>query len=317
MPQNSTLIPTLSRLPLFHGMKEESLLLLTEYLEILDFSDGATIFKERDPGGSLYIIESGSVVVSKIIDWDDMTEKTLATLPTGAFFGEGGIMDGEVRSANVRAVGATRAIRLKREAFLKLLDQSPLSAMQIMTGVNRVLNDRLRQTSHELVTLFDTGKIAGAGYDLLELLDHILERSMESTTSTKGMLFLINPYTEELELGHYFGMEEPLGPFERHQGLFRIVLESDRPFLSANFPESGVTPQGFEPTSLIACAIRHQEVPIGMIVIGDREGGASYDGGHSHLLQGICLQVASAIENAHQKAEDAAAEAHKRHYVTF
>lgn len=317
MPQNPSLLPHLTPLPLFQGMEEASLLVLTEYLTVEDYADGATIFAERDPGGSLFVIESGSVVVSKIIDWDDMTEKTLAVLPQGAFFGEGGILDGDPRSANVRAQGATRVIRLDRAAFLRLLDQSAMAAMQILVGINGVINDRLRRTSHELVTLFDTGKIAGAGFELEELLERILERAVESTGSTQGWLFLLNPYTQDLELGSCRGAVRPEPPFDRYQGLFERLLGGGEPLLTNAFPETGLETVGFEPASLVACTILHQEVPIGILVIGSREEGAPYDGGHLHLLQGISLQVASSIENARQRAEDAAAEAHRRHYVTF
>jgi GAF domain-containing protein len=67
----------------------------------------------------------------------------------------------------------------------------------------------------------------------------------------------------------------------------------------------------------VACSIRHEDQPIGLLLIGDREGGVGFTGGHVHLLQGIAMQVAPAIVHARQKAEDAAAEAHNRHYVRY
>lgn len=316
MAQRPELIPHLKQIPLFRRIDEASLLLLTEHLTLRDYADGETIFAERDPGQSVYAIETGSVVVSKVIDWDDMTEKTLAILPRGAFFGEGGLIDSEARSANIRARGPTRVIELDRTGFLHMLQAAPLSAIQVLFGITRIINARLRQTSHELVTLFDTGKLAGSGLKLEVLLAKIVERAVESTSSTQGAVFLVNPYTQELELGHAFGIA-PEGPFDLAQGLFAHVVGENRALVSNDLSATGIEARGWEPRSLVACAIRHDDAPTGMLLIGGREGGAAYTGGHLHLLQGIALQVGAAIENARRKAEEEAEEAHHRHYVTF
>lgn len=316
MAETQELVARLQKIPLFRRIDAHSLAILTQFLHEEEYQDGETIFRERDPGGSMYAIESGAVVISKVIDWQDHTEKTLAILPAGAFFGEGGLLENDARSANVRARGHTRVIRVDRDGFLQVLQEAPLSAIQVLFGITRIINARLRQTSHELVTLFDTGKLAGAGLDLDSLLKSILERCMESTDSQQGAVFLVNPYTEELEVGAFLGLA-PAPPFDRHAGLFGRVLDEGQPVLARDFAASGLAPQGFEPTSLVASGIQHEGAPIGLLLIGDREGGASYTGGHVHLLQGIAMQVAPAIVHARKKAEDEAAEAHNRHYVRF
>jgi CRP-like cAMP-binding protein len=212
MAETEDLVARLQKIPLFKRIDAQSLAILTQFLQEEQYQDGETIFQERDPGGAMYAIESGAVVISKVIDWQDRTEKTLAILPAGAFFGEGGLLENDPRSANVRARGPTRVIRVDRSGFLQVLQAAPLSAIQLLFGITRIINARLRQTSHELVTLFDTGKLAGAGLALDALLTSILERCMESTDSQKGAVFLVNPYTEELEVGAFQGMA-PAPPF--------------------------------------------------------------------------------------------------------
>lgn len=316
MADPSDLVARIQKIPLFKRIDVQSLQILTQFLHEETYQDGDTIFRERDPGGAMYAIESGAVVISKVIDWQEMTEKTLAILPAGAFFGEGGLLENDPRSANVRARGPTRVIRIDRDGFLQVLQAAPLSAIQVLFGITRIINARLRQTSHELVTLFDTGKLAGAGLALDSLLASILERCMESTDSTRGAVFLVNPYTEELEVGAFQGMA-PAPPFDRHAGLFGRVLDEGQPVITRDFGTAGLPAQGFEPTALVACGIHHEGTPIGLLLIGDREGGAAYTGGHVHLMQGIAMQVAPAIVHARKKAEDEAAEAHNRHYVRF
>ena len=166
------------------------------------------------------------------------------------------------------------------------------------------------------MTLFDTGKIAGAGLDLDTLVNRVLERCIESTDATKGAVFLLNPYTEQLELGAAEGLA-PAPPFHRHKGIFGALLDEEKPILRREYPKEYKGQHEFEPESLVACAIHHDSVPVGLLMIGDRAGGAPFNGGHLHLLQGIALQVAPAISHARAKAEEAAAAAHNRHFVTF
>lgn len=310
------LVTRLQKIPLFRRIDPASLGKLCAFLTEERYADGELVFRERDPSGSMFAIESGHVEVSKVIDWDDMTEKTLAVLPPGAFFGEGGILENDPRSANVRARGEARLIRLDRAGLLEVLEHSPMAAIQVLFGMTRIINKRLRQTSHELVTLFDTGRLAGEGHSLDELCVRVLERCVESTGATKGAVFLVNPYTEALEVGAVHGVAVA-GPLARDAGLFGRVLGEGRPVMTRDFTRLGLAPQGFEPASLVACPVTHQDRPVGMLLIGDREGGAAFNGGHLHLLQGIALQVGPAIQHARQKAEDAAEAAHHRHYVTF
>lgn len=308
----------LKRVPLFKRLDDPSLEVLGGVLEPLEFSDGQPIFREREPGDALFVLEDGVVVVSKVIDWDDMREKTLALLPKGAFFGEGSFMDKSQRSATVRAKGRCRVLKLSRPGFTKVVAASPMAAVNLLFGIVRIVNSRLRQTSQELVALFDTGKIAGAGHGLDELLARIMERVVETIGARVGYFFLVNPYTQDIELSYTFGVAAPPAPpFDRAAWVFAELFEAARPVLSAAFSRAGRARAGFEPESLLGVPISTQGRVTGAILIGDRAGGAPFNAGHLHLLQGIATQVAPAVENARRKAEDEAAVAHKRHFISY
>lgn len=309
-------ITRLQRISLFRQIDEGSLEVFANHLVVHDLADGEAVFKEGDPGDALFVIDSGQVVVSKIIDWDDMREKTLAILPAGAFFGEGALMENVPRSATVRARGPARLFKLTRDVFFNLVQTSPLSIAKLLFSMTKIVNARLRQTSHELVTLYDTGRIAGEGLSLAELLDQILERITESTGAQKGVIFLMNPYTQTLEVGLATGLD-PLPPFDLGAGLFARVLGEGKTLMTPDFSSTGLTPLGFEPRSLLAVPMILGDDPVGMLLLGDRDNGLAFNAGQLHLLQGVASQVATAVVNAYKRAEEEAAEAHQRHYVRF
>jgi len=306
----------LQQIPLFRQLDDASRAALAQHLSVHDYADGEVVFRERESGDSLFVLEKGMVVISKVIDWDDKREKTLAILPKGAFFGEGSLMEDIPRSATVRARGGATCLQLSRPGFMKLVQTSPLSAAKLLFSMTKMVNARLRQTSAELVTLYDTGKIAGAGLDLATLVEEILERLAESTGSRVALLFLKNPYTLMLDLAGARGAA-PAPPFDLEKGLFARVMGEQRPLLTRSFGGEGLDPLGFEPESLLAVPMTLKDEATGMILLGDREGGHPFNVGHLHLLQGVANQVASAVLNAFRKAEEEAAEAHHRHYVTF
>lgn len=85
------------------------------------FSEGETIFKYGDPGTSAYVIEQGSVEVLK--GQGDHLQR-VAMMAEGAMFGEVALLDHQPRTATVRAVGATRLIRIDRSHVEELLQRA-------------------------------------------------------------------------------------------------------------------------------------------------------------------------------------------------
>lgn len=109
---------------------------------------GETLFRERDPGGTLYLVISGTVEVSK-------SSTPLARLGRGEIIGEIAAFDGGPRSATATAgvVAETRLAAWDVAAFHKYLAARPQAALIILTGLLRKLGARLRQTSEAVQTL--------------------------------------------------------------------------------------------------------------------------------------------------------------------
>jgi len=108
---------------------------------------GDVIFRQGDPGDTMYIIQSGAVEVSQRQGDRDVV---LALLEKGDFFGEMALLDDMPRSATVTALHRTRLLTLTRSSLLTRLRQDPGVALHLLKTLshrieknNRLLKKRL------------------------------------------------------------------------------------------------------------------------------------------------------------------------------
>lgn len=72
-----------------------------------EFSPGDVLFREGEVGDVMYVIQSGTVRISKNIGGHD---KLLAILGAGEFFGEMALLNGKPRTATATATDPTRCL---------------------------------------------------------------------------------------------------------------------------------------------------------------------------------------------------------------
>ncbi|HXN56364.1 MAG TPA: cyclic nucleotide-binding domain-containing protein, partial [Myxococcales bacterium] len=111
-----------------------------------EFSKGTVLFKEGDPGKEMYVVQSGRVNIVKTVR---DTEKVLATLGAGEFFGEMSILNNKPRSA-----GATMA----EDGKLLVIDPRTFEAMirgnvEIAVRLIKKLSDRLQEADAQIENL--------------------------------------------------------------------------------------------------------------------------------------------------------------------
>src|ERR1700730_8574623 len=133
-------IDTLRSVPLFASLDRKAAADLSRFLSIHDFERSSIVFRNRDPGDAMYLIDLGKVRIS-ITDADGHVV-TLAELGPGDFFGEMAMLDGHGRSADAIVLEDARLAKLTREDFLSFVDSDPRIAMEMLTAVTR----RLRRT---------------------------------------------------------------------------------------------------------------------------------------------------------------------------
>jgi len=123
-----------------------SLLTLTFSQPVRNLAVGEVLITRGEPGGDLYVLESGKLVVER----DGVDIATISE--PGALIGEMSVLLGNESTATVRAQKAS-AVRVVRDA-VAFLERQPLVAMRVAT----LLAQRLDATSAVLVELKAEGK---------------------------------------------------------------------------------------------------------------------------------------------------------------
>ena len=106
----------------------------------LYFKPGSKVINEGELGDCAYIVEVGSLEVSKINDGNN--RQILGQLKENDIFGELGLIDGLPRTATVTALENCTIKVLTRESFNNLTNTNPKALMPIFI----VLASRLRNT---------------------------------------------------------------------------------------------------------------------------------------------------------------------------
>jgi CRP-like cAMP-binding protein len=145
------------------------------------------IFSEVMPGKELYIIQKGSVKITKIVN---DTEVLLAVLKPGDIFGEMSLIEDKPRSASAIAYEDTQLLAVNKENFARMVKTQP----QIITRLTQLLAERIwfiyKQLANTLLT--DT---VGRLYDALLIQlerNRVPIRSGEAYTFDFGTKELIN-----------------------------------------------------------------------------------------------------------------------------
>ena len=118
--------------------------------ELVTVSAGEYFFREGDPGGMLFILRAGSVVVER--QWNGKTVM-LGRLATGDCFGEMALVDFQPRSASVRATDDCEALCLSLNALRSLYENDVEQYAMIMMNMGREVSRRLRSAGDRILEL--------------------------------------------------------------------------------------------------------------------------------------------------------------------
>lgn len=127
-------IQQLKKTFLFNGLPDDVLATLSSSILQRQFKKGDVLIRKGDEGDSLFMIGDGWV---KIVTVDALgNELTLNQCGPGEAVGEMSLFDRAPRSAGVVALSEVAVLELKRDAFLKLLDQRPDVALLVIRGIS-------------------------------------------------------------------------------------------------------------------------------------------------------------------------------------
>jgi CRP-like cAMP-binding protein len=154
----------LAAVPLFSGLNDEQLEMVSSHLRRRTFNERDVIVRRDSPGDALFILTSGKVKVSYL---EDEGETIIAVLQAGDFFGELSILDGEGRSADVIAVESSEVLILSAEDFRMCMHAVPAIGITLL----RELAGRLRRATGWIRSLSSQDVYGRIAQQLLYLSD--------------------------------------------------------------------------------------------------------------------------------------------------
>jgi CRP-like cAMP-binding protein len=143
-----TTIDILQKTMLFKGSSAEELQLAAGLFQERLIKSNTTIFTEKMPTESLYIIKSGNVRIS--IMAGEGEEKTLLQLGPGEFFGELALLQEGSRMVTARSETAVELLLITRKDFQTLLDVDPRTASRMLLAITSLLAMRVKAYNAQL-----------------------------------------------------------------------------------------------------------------------------------------------------------------------
>ena len=122
------------------GMDAASLDALLEYGEIVEYATGDLIVMQGEKANAMFFLLQGKA--GAYFSDPDGSEIHLRTMDDGDHFGEIGLLENGIRTANVKALEPCTLFRLDTRSFKKLL-ATPALATKFLHGLGRSLAIRL------------------------------------------------------------------------------------------------------------------------------------------------------------------------------
>lgn len=148
MPETTNTLELLKRVDIFHTVPESALLELLATAETVGVEKGDTVFHEGEAGGTMYLVVSGAIELTKAVKGDQ--SQRLALLDRGQIFGELSLFDDLPRSATAQGFVKSTLLRFPGSAFHRLIDEQPALAPSLLRNLVKKLSLRLRDADEEI-----------------------------------------------------------------------------------------------------------------------------------------------------------------------
>jgi CRP/FNR family transcriptional regulator, cyclic AMP receptor protein len=128
-------------------------------------SRGATVFRQGDPGGSMYVIRAGKVRVLKEAQG---RQRVVTTLGPGDFFGEIAVVTGRPRTATIEVLEDVELLRVPADKLQEMVSGTGEVAIRLI----RHLAERLESANRFIDLLLEDDITARVILELQETLEH-------------------------------------------------------------------------------------------------------------------------------------------------
>jgi CRP/FNR family transcriptional regulator, cyclic AMP receptor protein len=142
----------LKKIPLFANLTTDHLQKVGAIAAQKQLKANERVFQEGDVGTEMYIIASGKVRISKMVQ--GVGEEALAVLEPGSYFGEMALIDDTPRSADATAHLACTLYVIQKTDLEQLMFLHKDLAYELLWTFVRTLSARLRETNDKIKAFF-------------------------------------------------------------------------------------------------------------------------------------------------------------------
>lgn len=139
------------------SLSEEELNDVASHAVLKNFAAGEELFHEGDEADGLYLIQSGSVTVSRMIAG---REVVLFYVAAGNYVGEMSLVSGEPRYATVKAAVATDAVLIKADRMRDIISKNPEIRSALDARYMQHLQEQEKREQHESASTSGNGLIS-------------------------------------------------------------------------------------------------------------------------------------------------------------
>jgi CRP/FNR family cyclic AMP-dependent transcriptional regulator len=183
-----------------------------------DFKAGSVLFEEGHPGDYMYVIQSGEVEIRRMVG---ETERVLAVLPAGEFFGEMAILNGRPRSATAVVRIDSRLVVIEGRTFEAMLRARPEIALRIIKSLAMRLENA---NQHVELLLLPT-----PNHRVVQCLRHMAEEQilLAGSVLNAGTAILVPKRVEDIATRVGLPVHEVIEVVDRLRAAHLVLMAED------------------------------------------------------------------------------------------
>jgi CRP/FNR family transcriptional regulator len=166
---------------------------------IQTYNDGEIIFCQNEPSNEVYVLKSGRVRISKIVD---NKEIQLFIMMPGDIFGEMSLIENKTRSATAIALEDSELMAIKKENFETMSQKEP----QLMARIISLLSERIWNANKLILNSY----LNDLDYKILDMLLILYERSKVINNGLESFDFKVQ-FNDVINM---IGLEEKIDKLE-------------------------------------------------------------------------------------------------------
>jgi CRP-like cAMP-binding protein len=257
------------------------------------YSDGEIIFKEGDIGEAMYVIQAGTIHITKKAA---SGEVIIATLKSGEVFGEMALFDRLPRSASARASGEARVLSIDKKKLFSSINRDPTLVFKLLDSMSQ----RIRKIDEELMKLKKSNlDILQTLIDVDETCNFILEEIKHLIPADNGSIMLLAEKEPSLFIKAAFGTEyNPKVRLGAGEGIAGDVLRTGKAELINDAPEDPRFKSGAAHIRSLLCVPLKWESHILGVINMSRSSEKLFTLDDLKLLHSVAVHASIAIENA-------------------